>query len=237
MKLQAVLFDLGNTLIYPLAPWETVWPAAIAALQAALREAGYTLDADRFRAALEAYYASRDQDLREAGMDSVLRAALSVSPPPQVRHQALRAFYRRTQANWQADPQAAPLLARLRRGGLRLAVLSNAADDEDVQTLLRTFHLAPWLEFALTSAACGYRKPHPAIFQAALERLQLPPAAAAMVGDRPSADLRGARRSGLRPLYAARWAIEPLTDPALAEARAESLAQAGEILLSWRRGH
>ncbi len=235
MRLQAVLFDLGNTLIYPRAPWETVRPAAIAALVESLRQAGYRLEASRFRHAVAAYYRERDHDLREAGMDTALCAALDEIPPPQVRHQALRAFYRVTQSNWQADEQAVPLLRTLRRLGLRLAVISNAADDEDVQTLLKRFALRPWFDFALTSAACGYRKPHPYIFQQALEALNLPPQAVAMVGDRPSADLIGARRCGLRPIYLSRWATEPLDDPTLAEAIAADLRQLADLLRRWRQ--
>ncbi len=235
MPLQAVLFDLGNTLIFPRRPWEAIWPQAIAALQATLQQAGIALDAARFRQQLQAYYQRRDESLRESGMDTVLQAALNTPLPTDQRRQALRAFYRITQQNWQVAPQAHPLLRRLRQAGLRLAVLSNAADDQDVQDMVKSFGLAPCLEFALTSAACGYRKPHPFIFQQALSLLQLPPQAVAMVGDRPSADLAGARGLGLRTIYLALQAAEPLLDPAEADAIASTLPQAGDILLGWQR--
>src|SRR5260370_1074961 len=56
-------------------------------------------------------------------------------------------------------------------------------------------HIEP--EHVAISGDVGYRKPHPAIFWHALNRLQVPLAEAAMVGDRLTADGYGAQQLGL----------------------------------------
>lgn len=209
--MKVVFFDLGDTLIHPHKDWEAIWPSAIAALQAELQQAAIPQDADfpiRFRAVLDAYYARRDDDLREPGMAQVLQTALvgQAPLPTDTLNALLRPFYRVTQANWQADPQARPLLQELSAAGWKLAIISNAADDEDVQTLTARFGFTPYLAFSLTSAACGYRKPHPRIFRQALSRMGCLARQAVMIGDRPNADIRGAKGVGMRAIWAARWA-------------------------------
>jgi FMN phosphatase YigB (HAD superfamily) len=50
------------------------------------------------------------------------------------------------------------------------------------------------------SRAHGYVKPHPTIFQAALQQLGAEPAEAAMVGDSIEEDIEGARALGMRAI-------------------------------------
>ena len=52
----------------------------------------------------------------------------------------------------------------------------------------------------LTSAEAGYRKPHPRIFEIAVERLNVPPHRALFVGDSYEDDVTGARNAGLQAL-------------------------------------
>src|SRR6185312_3133930 len=53
------------------------------------------------------------------------------------------------------------------------------------------------VDAALGSGAFGRTKPHPTIFRAVLERLEVEPSAAAMVGDSPEDDVAGARAAGI----------------------------------------
>lgn len=236
MPIRAILFDLGNTLIRPIHPWEEVTPQAIAdlgaALQAHLPELDSHLFARRFQHALSHYYGSRDNALREPGMDTVLQTALETPcPPPEIRHQALRAFYRRTQANWTPVKNVHATLDALRQQGLRLAVLSNAADDADVQTLVQQAGLRSFMDFVLTSAVCGWRKPHPQAFQLALKHWPFPPAEVLMVGDRLEADIRGANLAGLPSVWVTGWAENTRPDPAAhPDYQIEQLSQLPELL-------
>ena len=63
---------------------------------------------------------------------------------------------------------------------------------------MRGAGLAELLEFIVTSAEVGYRKPHPRAFKAALAHWpDIRPDEIAMVGDRLDADIAGAKRAGL----------------------------------------
>jgi putative hydrolase of the HAD superfamily len=52
------------------------------------------------------------------------------------------------------------------------------------------------------SSEVGKRKPHPAIFETALERLGVEPERALFVGDRRFEDIRGAKEAGMTTVLA-----------------------------------
>lgn len=89
---------------------------------------------------------------------------------------------------------ALPALEALRRHRVRIGLVSNGARD------LEEFvaHHGLDVDAAVGSRGFGRTKPHPAIFLAALERLEAEPSAAAMVGDSPEDDVEGARALGMR---------------------------------------
>jgi len=92
---------------------------------------------------------------------------------------------------------ALPVLTELRGQGLKLGLVSNTGRD------LAEFvaHHGLDVDVALGSRAFGRTKPHPTIFRAALERLEVEPADAAMVGDSPDDDVAGARAAGIRAAF------------------------------------
>jgi putative hydrolase of the HAD superfamily len=87
-----------------------------------------------------------------------------------------------------------PTLAALREHGLRIGLVSNTA--RDLEQFVR--HHALDVDVALSSRTHGRVKPHASIFLAVLERLGVEPAAAAMVGDTPEDDVKGASALGIR---------------------------------------
>ncbi len=95
-------------------------------------------------------------------------------------------------------PDVIPALDAMQAAGLRLGVVSNwgwAAPE-----LLQTLELARHFEVMSISARVGYQKPHRAIFEHALELLEVGPESAIHVGDDPEADVMGARRVGIEPV-------------------------------------
>jgi putative hydrolase of the HAD superfamily len=97
-------------------------------------------------------------------------------------------------ANFDLFEDTLPVLAELRAHGLKIGLVSNTGRD------LRAFidHHALDVDAAVGSASHGKTKPHPAIFQAALDELSVSAAEAAMVGDSPEDDVAGARALGMR---------------------------------------
>jgi HAD superfamily hydrolase (TIGR01549 family) len=92
---------------------------------------------------------------------------------------------------------ALPVLGTLREQGLKLGLVSNTGRDLDEFVA----HHRLDVDAALGSGAFGRTKPHPTIFQAVLERLEIEPAAAAMVGDSPEDDVEGALSAGIERAF------------------------------------
>jgi putative hydrolase of the HAD superfamily len=86
-------------------------------------------------------------------------------------------------------------LARLRGAGLRLGVVSNS--DGRVAEALEAAGLREYFDVVVDSALAGVEKPDPAIFRAALDALEVPPAEALYVGDLYDVDVLGANAAGI----------------------------------------
>lgn len=216
-RFKVVLFDLGGTLIYFNGAWHDVMQSATQELLAYLHEHGYALDAptflDEFRRRLEEYYIQREAEFIEYTTARILRDMLHdlgyKDVTPQALAPALERLYAVSQSHWKPELDAEPTLKALREAGYHLAVISNAGDDADVQTLVDGSGLRPYLDFALSSAACGVRKPNPRIFEMALEHWGIASREAVMVGDTLGADILGARNAGLTSIWLTRRADTP----------------------------
>lgn len=90
-------------------------------------------------------------------------------------------------------------LAALREAGYRLAVISNA--DGRAQQIMIDLGLIRHLEIVIDSEVVGVAKPHRAIFDLALEQLDLRPEEAIYVGDLFYIDVWGANQAGLGAIH------------------------------------
>jgi HAD superfamily hydrolase (TIGR01549 family) len=107
--------------------------------------------------------------------------------------------------NFDLFEDALPVLAELRRHGLKLGLVSNTG--RDVDEFLA--HHGIEVDAALSSRVHGKVKPHPTIFRAVLDQLGVEPEHAAMVGDSPEDDLEGARSLGMRAFLVDREGVHP----------------------------
>jgi putative hydrolase of the HAD superfamily len=115
-------------------------------------------------------------------------------------------LYRVSQARYHLEEDAVSTLTELTQRGFRLGLISNAGDNEDVQTLIDQHGLRSYFEVILVSAEVGIRKPHPRIFQLALDWFGCPAKAAIMVGDTLGADILGAHNAGMPGVWVTRRA-------------------------------
>lgn len=213
----AVIFDLGGTLIFFDGEWTEIIQQADQALYNYLELAGLQLDKERFldqfRDQMEAYYQERETEFIEYTTLHILREILKDwgyhHLTEAVLRSALRATYSVTQAYWMTEVDSHPVLQDLLTQGYRLGMISNAGDDADVQVLVDKANLRGYFDFILTSAALGIRKPNPRIFQFGLKRWNLPASRVAMVGDTLGADILGAQLSGLAGIWITRRADTP----------------------------
>jgi len=233
--IQALLFDLGGTLMHARNNWSPVQTRADLVFAESLRTQGVDIDpsqfARTFRNRLLEYYIQREETLFETTYLSVAKELLAEQGYPTMTEadirSALDAMFSITQKNWAIEPDAVPTLRELEARGYRLGLVSNAGDNQDVFQLAEKFGIEPFFDFILTSAACSYRKPHTRIFELAVAHWRMPPYEIAMVGDTLEADILGAQNAGLFSIWITRRAnpkadhmqrIKPdLSLPALAD--------------------
>ena len=119
----------------------------------------------------------------------------------------LTAFYSQTQKHWHPNPNMHAIIRQFNREGYGQGILSNAAHDADVQTLVDQADIRPQLDFVLTSAKVGYRKPHPETFQRALDLWGAAPEQVLMIGDTLIADIQGAKNSNIRSVWTRQYVL------------------------------
>ncbi len=99
--------------------------------------------------------------------------------------------------------QTHALLESLRARGLKLGLVSNAFDPGWLlRADLERMGVAERLDVAVFSSEVGKRKPHPRIFERALEELDADPARTLFVGDSLYHDVGGAKRLGMKTVQA-----------------------------------
>jgi putative hydrolase of the HAD superfamily len=195
LPIRAVTFDVGGTLI-------EVWPcvghvyAEVAARNGIKGLSPTSLNrrfAAAWRAAKRFGYSRSDW----AALVDATFLGLTERPPSRTFFAELYDHFS-TPGAWHIFDDVIPALQTLAGRGLKLGVVSNW--DERLRPLLEHLRLARYFETIVVSGEVGTAKPAAAIFQHAIQRLQLPPEAVLHVGDDLSMDVRGARAAGLRAL-------------------------------------
>jgi HAD superfamily hydrolase (TIGR01509 family) len=233
-KLQVLLFDLGGTLMYEKDPWPPIYARAELALRRELSAAGLELNATAYggNATFLDYYNARRARRTDTAEDpssellgELIREQIGAPASGQVIASALRAMYAVTQVNWLPETDALPTLETLRQRGYRLGFISNAADEENTQTLIDKGGFRDLAECILVSAECGVRKPDPRIFRLALDHFGVEARRAGMIGDALEADVLGANQMGMYSIWITRRAQPTAGDLAriLPSARVQAL--------------
>ncbi|MCS7276210.1 MAG: HAD-IA family hydrolase [Dehalococcoidia bacterium] len=223
MGIKAVLFDLGDTLWHfpNMPPQEVVRAETVARIRRLLQRWGHSMDGDR-------YFLGRD--IRLAVEEATERAfwgdLKSPDYPELCRQVAARHGLELTREQaeelwdtWnlggrflgrQLFPDVIPTLEQLKARGFRLGAVTNRGwSGPRFWRELDDLGLAPFFETVAVSCEVGYLKPHPRIFQVALEDMGLRPEETAMVGDSLRADVAGARALGMLAI----WRRPPRDEP------------------------
>jgi HAD superfamily hydrolase (TIGR01662 family) len=206
--LKVVLFDLGNTLIYFDSTWPEVTAQSDQALFTYLLQLGYKLDEAFpriYNLRMNRYYQERETEFIEYTAELFLRDLMKEygygQVPGEILKKAVATQFAVSQAHWLPEEDARPLLELLKSEGYRLGLISNAIDSQDVRTLIDKGNFAPYFEVTLISAEVGLRKPHPKIFQIALDHFNVCPDEVVMVGDTLGADILGANNLGIASVW------------------------------------
>ena len=93
-----------------------------------------------------------------------------------------------------------PTLLALRARGLRLAIVTNGETEFQMRHV-GALGLGERVDAVLVSQAEGLRKPDPALFRRAADRLGVKPNCCLFVGDNPAVDILGAHASGMQTVW------------------------------------
>ena len=198
MGVRVVFFDVHDTLIHlTRTPPEifarilqehgiVIWARKVAEVYPPLDE----LETRRRRCS-----SAEEEERFWLDVNAELLAKLGLDDPGGRLARALTAGFKEARW-WAAFPDVEPTLRALRARGHRLGVIANAR--HVVLDRLEQTRLTGYFEAIVYSEAVGVEKPHPKIFQVALERMGCAPEEAVHVGDRPYEDVQGARRAGLK---------------------------------------
>jgi putative hydrolase of the HAD superfamily len=154
-----------------------------------------------FLTSLDACFATfdvaADADHREFSMAQVTAAFLG-----RPESDPLVAEFERTYiAEWSAGVaylDGLPSLLAGLRARHRLAVVSNTHSPSMVPGFLADLGVAELFDAVVLSVQVGWRKPHPAMYAAALRAMAVSPAEAVFVGDSADADYVGPTTAGIR---------------------------------------
>jgi putative hydrolase of the HAD superfamily len=201
VRVRAVFFDAGATLLYPDPPVEEVYGRVFAG-------DGARVTSERLRDALAATWVaiqSESKDDRYGGVQGEaefwrgflgrVRSHLDGGRVSDTAFDALAAHFRR-KAAWKVFPDVLPILERLTAAGVATAVVSNW--DSFLPSLLEGHGLTRYFRTVSVSAIEGCGKPDAEIFRRTCARLTVAPEAVLHVGDSPRDDYEGARGAGLR---------------------------------------
>jgi putative hydrolase of the HAD superfamily len=193
--IRAVTFDVGGTLI---EPWPSVGHiyAEIAARDG-VKNISPDLLTERFKAAWRerkdfGYARSAWAEL----VDETFRG-LCGKPPSETFFSELYDHFAEPKA-WRIFHDVLPTLKELASAPVRLAVISNW--DERLRPLLNRLELGKFFEAVIVSCEVGSAKPSAAIFEAAVNELQLAADSILHVGDSFELDVQGARAAGFRAM-------------------------------------
>ena len=224
--IRTIYFDLGSTLVYYKSTRSDSLNQVLNPLVNSLQSAGIHFDEFKLRKLVAEkiilFEPQSEDGYREPGALTVLTQVMSeISPdlvPESTLYRAMREMYLVAESHWTAESESVPLLEELKKVGYGLGIISNAADHENVENILKNANLTPYFDCVISSAQFGTGKPGTEIFSHALQLLKAKPESSIMVGDKLQADILGANRMGMRGLWVTRRVktiTSPITDPML----------------------
>ena len=142
--------------------------------------------------------------------------------------------YAKAVAGWSTVfPDTRDTLVLLRERGYRLGLLSNtwwAGEWHNAD--LAAHGLTGLLDELVYTSDLPHSKPHPSVFAEVARRLDTPPGACVMIGDRQIDDVSGAKAAGMRGIWRRNDSGFP-TASVVPDAIVDTLAELPPLLRTW----
>lgn len=203
----AVFFDVDFTLIHPGPRFQGV------GYQASCARHGIAVDVSAFETAVAGAAAVLETADQLYDADLYLHYTRRIIELMGGRGPAVDLVAREIYEDWAEHrhfslyDDVPDALRTLSTRAVRMGLISNS--HRCLASFQSHFELDGLISVTVSSSDHGLMKPHPGIFRAALELMQVPAAAAAMVGDSLAHDVVGARQVGMRGILLARGGPPP----------------------------
>jgi putative hydrolase of the HAD superfamily len=203
VQIQAVLFDLDNTLFDHQVSARAGLDGFLRHLEAVpsgeLERSWFEIEQhnyNRFLAKELSFHEQRRERLRQ-----FLPLAGATVPVVDTKLDELFAAYLQNyEQAWTAFPDAAPTLQRLRATGMPVGVITNGNHNQQTSKIKR-IGLERLLDRVFSSELTGHAKPDAEAFLQPCKSMGVSPAETLYVGDNYLTDIAGARNAGLRAIH------------------------------------
>jgi putative hydrolase of the HAD superfamily len=205
--IDAVLFDLGNTLVSYYKPSEfyPILERSMWAVASLLQSQGRSVIAGTAFERAKAFNSERSDcrvwPLRER-LNAIFEGSGETLSDSLLDAMSQR-FLEPILATGRANPDAIPVLRRIKALGLKCAIVSNTPWGSPAAAWrdeLRRWGLLELVDDAVFCVDVGWRKPRPQIFEHTLTRLGVTAKRALFVGDDLRWDIEGASSVGITPV-------------------------------------
>ncbi|MCC7438670.1 MAG: HAD-IA family hydrolase [Armatimonadetes bacterium] len=193
--IKAVVFDLDNTLVDFMAMKRQAVDAAITAMI----DAGLNMTFDDVKGSVDKIY--KEQGIEYQRVFDQLLVEVLGRIDYKVLSAGIVAYRRAREAALKPYPHVSATLMQLVKHGVRLGILSDAPTREAwLRLCYMSFHHI--FDHVVTFDDTGKRKPDPVPFQLVLQKLEVAPSEAIMVGDWAERDMVGAAAVGMKTAFA-----------------------------------
>lgn len=214
--LDAVLFDLGNTLVsyYTSDQFYPILDQCVQSVANVLSNHDRSVDVAAAFETARSFDCERD-DLRVWPLSDRLTQVFgnsAIELADSLLIEMVDAFLEPIFNTGSIDPQALPVLRRLREMGYKTAIVSNTpwgSPAEPWRRELGRMGLVEAVDEIVFCVDAGWRKPAPEPFQRALSRLGAAAQRTVFVGDDAKWDMEGAKNAGISPILLSSNHAEP----------------------------
>ena len=208
MKVRAVLFDYGGTLVAPRRPWPAIKTEGCEEDIKILKRRGLRIPRRRFLELDDAVFAKyadleakADKDIGDkikyAGLIRELFPDESEERRKELASHATARFWDVARRNYELKKGVKRCLRSLATSGIRLGVVSNHHNQDSLVRMLGEEGILHHFRAIMVSEKVGVRKPDSRIFERALGELRTRGSQTVFVGDSLDQDIGGAKRAGL----------------------------------------
>jgi len=211
LRFDAVLFDLGGTLINYENEYSWKELAYLGCRNAAAfleKSFGIQLSperlAEKFLTTLDDMLKSGTEDMAEVDIYRLAAEVLGhfeVNSVDGLPAKFVGMYYEPTTAQITLESGAVEILTKIKSAGLKIGLVSNSIFPADFHRHeMNRFGILGFFDFTIFSSEFGIRKPSREIYQKALNLAGSKPERAIFIGDRMLEDVAGPQQSGLRAI-------------------------------------